>query len=92
MDNITPLTVYPAALPPSGDNTYLPLDQGNWTTGLLPGLAFTGLPFLNLDKFAKGDAIYFSAARSFTSGNYSITCTGANFTSTDVASYLLAHS
>jgi hypothetical protein len=69
VDNLTPITVYPTVPAPTGDNTYLRLDQGNWTTGRLPGLAFTGLPFLNLDKFAKGDAIYLNAACSFTSGS-----------------------
>ncbi len=41
-------------------------------------------PWLNLDHFAKGDAVYLNAACSATASSYTVTCSGANFSSSDV--------
>ena len=41
-------------------------------------------PWLNLDNYAKGDAVYLNAACSITSGSYIVTCSSASFSSSDV--------
>jgi hypothetical protein len=42
-------------------------------------------PWLNLDQFTKGDAIYLNAACSSTNTSYTVTCSGATFSgATDV--------
>ena len=41
-------------------------------------------PWVNLDQFTKGDAVYLNSACNSTNASYSVICTGANFSSTDV--------
>lgn len=49
-------------------------------------------PWLSLDNYAKGDAVYLNAACSFTSASYTVTCTGANFSgSTDVGKLVVLY-
>src|SRR5262249_14954562 len=41
-------------------------------------------PWLNLDQFTKGDAVYLNAACSSTNASYTVTCTGGSFSGADV--------
>jgi len=48
-------------------------------------------PWLNLDNYTKGDAVFLNAACSFTNGNYTVTCSGASFSSTDVGKLVVLY-
>ncbi|GEM_PF-1839520 len=48
-------------------------------------------PWLNLDHWAKGDAVFLPSACTFTSGSYTISCTGASFAAGDVGKLVVLY-